>query len=46
MVKKKGEEDTTYPVRLFCRKCEEYWIEEVDRGTYAVSYTHLTLPTN
>ena len=34
MVKKKGEEDTTYKLRLFCRKCEDDWIEEVDRGVY------------
>lgn len=34
MIKKKDEEDTTYEVRLFCRNCEEDWIEEIDKGIY------------
>ena len=33
MVKKK-EEKTTYKVRLFCRKCEEDWFEDVEKGVY------------
>ena len=34
MAKKKKEEKTSYEARLFCRNCEEDWIEEIDKGIY------------
>ncbi len=31
---KKKKEKISYEVRLFCRNCEEDWIEEIDKGIY------------
>jgi len=31
---KKHQERTSYRVRLFCKSCEEDWIQEVEKGIY------------
>lgn len=31
---KNEKQETTYKVRLFCRKCQSDWIENVEKGTY------------